>query len=154
MFKNRAAAAYYEAGRAVALKELGAPVGTASVDNAPRLRPASLRKIVGRNLQELPPVAGDAETELFSRVVGVVAMERSGIALDRKLKAGIFLETLRFIHALPGDDENRANATGAVTDRARKLVTWRWHAIEHLAKALLAQRTIPGEEVAALLNAA
>lgn len=155
---NETAAAYYAAGRALALSDIGLPVEALALSGAPSMTRSKMRKIMSGRSNEPPPRApNNTEVELLPRLVGAAAaLRHCGGDIKKaapELGAGILVETSGIIGALAlATSEAEAKETVRELDaRATQLITWRWHAIERLANALLRRRTLAGAEIAELL---
>ncbi|HEV2550798.1 MAG TPA: hypothetical protein VGU20_26030 [Stellaceae bacterium] len=135
----------------IAVAELGAPITGASLDHVPRMRPAKAR----RAIMTAAPTASAANhaNELLPRFCASIALERSGEKPDRKLAAGLYMDTVHAIQGfvVVGREHEITAKVDEIRTRARQLVTWRWHAIQRVAQALLISRSITGAETAALI---
>lgn len=157
MTNQTTAAAYYAAGRALALANVGLPLETLSLSDAPSMSPSKMRKIMaGVSNAPAPRAPNNAETELLPRLTGAAAALRFCGDINKaapKLGAGILVETLGILGplALSTSESEAVRIKNEFSARATQLVTWRWHAIERLANALLRCGTLAGTEIAELI---
>jgi hypothetical protein len=153
---NKNAAAYYQAGRAVALETLGTAYAALSLADTPSMRPAEARRRVADKSEPAPALPADPEAELLQLLAGGLALFRGCHGkTDPKLGAALEFKMLGIIGALAlaTSEAEASKRVKAVDDRVKQLVTWRWHAIERIAQALIRKATLTGDEVAALLTA-
>lgn len=150
---SRSAAAFYLAGRAVALASLGAPVGDVAISDAPRIELGRARRELIAWAKSAPPKSTPdvVERELLPTLAGATAMLRSG-AKDRKLQNAVALEANKVAGVTCVQTADDAKAIfQPIDERARQLVNWRWHSIERIARGLMKNFVLTAEEITALM---
>jgi len=161
---SKALNAFYAAGRAIGLAEIGAPADV-SIRDVPSMNPLQVAATVaGGHFRVGLPVVSDTGGEYILPLIAAsesvkAAVARADVrpnqaALER-LVGGSVIEIARHIRALADatSPDNARERSDQVAERAGALVKWRWHAIKKLAEMLRTRRALSDAEVRSLIGA-
>ena len=160
---SKALNAFYAAGRAIGLAEIGAPADV-SIRDIPSMSPIQVATTVaGGHFRVDLPVVSDTGDEVLPLIAGSEAVKsavsRGDVRPDRaaleRLVGGSVIEIARHIRALADatSPDIARERSDQVAERAGALVKWRWHAIKKLAEMLRTRRALSDAEVRSLIGA-